>query len=166
MSKIICELCGTMYPDTEDFCPTCGTEKPETAEFTTSATEEQASQRSYTPTKGGRFSDANVRKRLSSQPAAPVPARAPRRPEPRQERPQRPEPRSERPQRPEPRPERPRQAPDRPRQEQSRRPQQPRKQEKSNTGLIITAVILLLAIIGMLLYIYFNFFAIVFLKNT
>jgi len=149
MSKIACELCGTMYPDTEECCPTCGTQKPETAEFIPFTPEEETTHRTYTPTKGGRFSDANVRKRLSNKGAAPVPARAPRqeRPQPRQERPQRPEPRQQKAQRPEPR------------QEQSRRPQQPRKQESSNTGLVITAVILLLAIIGMVVYIYVTFFA-------
>ena len=33
MSKIICDLCGTVYPDTEECCPTCGTDKPVTAQY-------------------------------------------------------------------------------------------------------------------------------------
>ena len=42
MSKVICEICGTAYPDTENECPVCGFEKPEAAEFTTEDTDRKS----------------------------------------------------------------------------------------------------------------------------
>ena len=33
MSKIICDICGTTYPDTADCCPICGCSKDAAAEF-------------------------------------------------------------------------------------------------------------------------------------
>lgn len=136
MSKIICELCGTAYPDTAECCPTCGTAKPEAAEFSPPVQEEAAPRRSYTPTKGGRFSDTNVRKRLKNKGIAPVPAKAPRQQAPKQERPAA-EPRQSRP---------------------NREPKQQEKNSGSNKGLMITAIILILAILGMIVYIYVTFF--------
>lgn len=67
MSKIICDICGTSYPDTADQCPLCGTAKPEEPEL-----QEQTSEDSYTYVKGGRFSKSNVRKRNKAKAAAPV----------------------------------------------------------------------------------------------
>lgn len=136
MNKISCELCGTVYPDTEERCPTCGTEKPETAEFITPVREPRP-RREYTPTKGGRFSEANVKKRLQSKgiaPAAPAAAAAPKK-----------------------KAEAPKKQPRQPRQEAP--VQQSRQQEKSgsNKGLVIAAVILSLAIVAMLFYIYITF---------
>lgn len=62
MSKIICEICGTTYADTEQECPLCGFEKPETAEF---APDEPAAEAavSHGKVKGGRFSASNAAKR-------------------------------------------------------------------------------------------------------
>lgn len=64
MSKIICEICGTTYADTEQECPVCGFEKPETAEF---APDEPATEAaSHDHVKGGRFSSNNANKRTAA----------------------------------------------------------------------------------------------------
>lgn len=131
MRKIICELCGTVYPDTEESCPTCGTEKPASVEYLTDSPEEAAVRREYAPTKGGRFSNSNVKKRLKGKGVAPA-AAAPRK-KPAQ--PQQQAPRKEQPQ---PNP-------------------QPKKDSGSNKGLVITAILLVIAIIAMLIYIYVTF---------
>ncbi len=60
MSKIICDLCGTSYPDTEDQCPICGTAKTDTA---AQRNDQQAgAEDNYSYVRGGRFSASNVRK--------------------------------------------------------------------------------------------------------
>ena len=131
MRKIICELCGTVYPDTEANCPTCGSEKPASVEYIPESPAESAPRREYTPTKGGRFSDSNVKKRLQGKGVAPAPA--------------------------------PRKKPSQPQREQAPRQQQPKSQQPrkeesgSNKGLVITAIILVIAIIAMLIYIYVTF---------
>jgi len=60
MSKVICDVCGTSYPDTATQCPICGYVR-------TTSTQSDASQadtkEGYTYVKGGRFSKANVKKR-------------------------------------------------------------------------------------------------------
>ena len=128
MNKIICDMCGTIYQETLEECPTCGTPRPEDAELA-GLLEESASP-DFQPTKGGRFSSGNVRKRLQTTKGtkpAPAPAPAPRksRPQPEQRRAE---------------------------------PRQDSPKGKSNMGLIITAIILAVAIIGMLIYIFLNFF--------
>lgn len=63
MSKLICDICGTSYPDTATQCPICGCVRPaQSAAVSDSARESQG----YTYVKGGRFSKANVKKRNSS----------------------------------------------------------------------------------------------------
>lgn len=57
MNKIVCDVCGTSYPETTVQCPICGTAKTDTAKSTTE------SDTGYAYVKGGRFSHANVRKR-------------------------------------------------------------------------------------------------------
>jgi hypothetical protein len=136
MRKIICELCGTVYPDTAENCPTCGSEKPASVEFIPESPEESGSRREYTPTKGGRFSNSNVKKRLQGKGVAPVPAPAPKK--------------------------KPAQPQAQPSKQQTPRKEQPKakpKQENSgsNKGLVITAILLIIAIIAMLIYIYVNF---------
>ena len=64
MNKIICDVCGTMYPETATQCPICGCAKPEDA----SAIPEDGAQTevaagAYSHARGGRFSKSNVRKR-------------------------------------------------------------------------------------------------------
>ncbi len=60
MSKVICDICGTSYPETSTQCPICGCVRP--AESAVVA-EPQGESGGYTYVKGGRFSKANVRKR-------------------------------------------------------------------------------------------------------
>jgi len=65
MSKIICDVCGTRYPDTAEQCPICGCApniiaEPETEE---PILEEEVTLEARPAVRGGRFSKANVRKR-------------------------------------------------------------------------------------------------------
>lgn len=57
MNKIICDVCGTSYPETAEQCPICGAAKTDSAKTTTGG------ESGYAYVKGGRFSHANVRKR-------------------------------------------------------------------------------------------------------
>ena len=158
MSKIVCDVCGTPFAETEDQCPICGTAKTES---TRSAS---GTDSGYAYVKGGRFSQSNVRKHNSGkqelprvapeekaepqQPAeevVPVPVEdkpVAEKPEPRRPAPQRPvrahtggEPQK----RPVPTP--------RPRREE------PQDEQPSNLGLIIIVVVLLVAIIAVCAYI-------------
>lgn len=61
MSKIICEVCGTSYPDTTVQCPICGCVRPGNAQSVAGGDGEENG--GYTYVKGGRFSKSNVRKR-------------------------------------------------------------------------------------------------------
>ena len=65
MNKVICDICGTAYPDTAPKCPICGYAK--TNAETTVAGAERPTSEGYTAVKGGRFSKQNVRKRNSSR---------------------------------------------------------------------------------------------------
>lgn len=68
MSKVICDICGTSFPETATHCPICGCVRPAESVAVADAAEESAE---YTYVKGGRFSKANVRKRnLAAQAAA------------------------------------------------------------------------------------------------
>ena len=62
MSKIVCDICGTAYPETTDKCPICGSAKQIEGNASEPAAEggEQAAK---TVTKGGHFSNSNVRRR-------------------------------------------------------------------------------------------------------
>lgn len=62
MSKIICDVCGTSYPETAAQCPICGCARPVDTHGTVHDGGDTASA-GYTYVKGGRFSKANVRKR-------------------------------------------------------------------------------------------------------
>lgn len=65
MSKIICDVCGTSYPESATQCPICGCVRP--AEVVTVSSEgnpvEMPTSGTYTYVKGGRFSKSNVKKR-------------------------------------------------------------------------------------------------------
>lgn len=64
MSKIICEVCGTSYPETAEQCPICGTVRPVDIQgFIQDEVTSGSGQSGYTYVKGGRFSKANVKKR-------------------------------------------------------------------------------------------------------
>ena len=59
MSKIICDVCGTAFPENTAQCPICGSAKPLSDDVL--STDESTN--SYNAVKGGRFSKSNVRKR-------------------------------------------------------------------------------------------------------
>ena len=64
MNKIICDVCGTMYPENASQCPICGCAKPANAAVTPEeGTSAENAAGAYVYTKGGRFSKNNVRKR-------------------------------------------------------------------------------------------------------
>ncbi len=65
MNKVICDICGTTYPETASQCPICGCAKPGDASAVSidALNEEEVAAGSYAYVKGGRFSNSNVRKR-------------------------------------------------------------------------------------------------------
>ena len=66
MSKIICDVCGTRYPDTAEQCPICGHIRGsagKTAEDLFVMEDDRTE--SYQKVRGGRFSKANVKKRTA-----------------------------------------------------------------------------------------------------
>lgn len=68
MSKIICEVCGTRYPDSSEQCPICGCVNGNASgepEQTVQPKEIEVPARPVV--RGGRFSKANVRKRNRGQ---------------------------------------------------------------------------------------------------
>lgn len=69
MSKVICAICGTSYPDNSDSCPVCGYAQTPEIEI-----EEVSDSTGYVPVKGGRFSASNVKKRNTVTPAFAKPA--------------------------------------------------------------------------------------------
>lgn len=62
MSKIICDICGTSYPETADQCPICGSAKDVSLSLTDELLEEEETS-AASRAKGGRFAASNVRKR-------------------------------------------------------------------------------------------------------
>lgn len=60
MSKVICDICGTSYPETSTQCPICGCVRPADSPVVEESDRENGG---YTYVKGGRFSKSNVRKR-------------------------------------------------------------------------------------------------------
>lgn len=64
MDKIICDVCGTSYPESSGQCPICGY---------VNSTGAKAAESEYTRVRGGRFSNNNVRRR---SPEAVAPANA------------------------------------------------------------------------------------------
>ena len=63
MSKIICEVCGTSYPEAATQCPICGSVRAADAPVVADPIVEEQTSSTYQYVKGGRFSKANVRKR-------------------------------------------------------------------------------------------------------
>lgn len=116
MSKIICDICGTAYPETADQCPICGCARGEDPQIVAEDTpQENQGEVVRTPVKGGRFSKSNVRKRNKAALAAAKAAGTPV-------------------------------------------SQETPEKNKSNKGLIIAAVLLLLAVICMMGFIYIRYF--------
>ncbi len=121
MSKIICDICGTSYPETEKRCPICGCVCDNDVQRATSEINKEGNVTTgYTYVKGGRFSKANVKKRnkqgakaetrVTREPVAPEPVIEDVPP------------------------------------------------EKTGRGLVITAVVLLIAIVAVLVYIAVKWF--------
>lgn len=81
MSKIICDVCGTSYPETATQCPICGCVRSVDARIVAGNTDDAETEvtRSYSHVKGGRFSKSNVKKRNHGKPVASVeePAKTP-----------------------------------------------------------------------------------------
>ena len=65
MNKVICDVCGTDYPETAAQCPICGCARAGGGQ-TTAGNDTEQSASGYTYVKGGRFSKANVKKRLKA----------------------------------------------------------------------------------------------------
>ena len=64
MSKIICDVCGTRYPESAEQCPICGCIRAAGAKTAADAiVMEEAQVPEYNKVRGGRFSKSNVRKR-------------------------------------------------------------------------------------------------------
>lgn len=70
MNKVICDICGTSYPETAEQCPICGFARDMGAALTAEMPVEEIPQAMPVrqQVKGGRFSAANVRKRNNSTP--------------------------------------------------------------------------------------------------
>lgn len=68
MSKIICDICGTVYPENATMCPICGCPKTSDAEAVIPVQDaaEAGTVRTAQKVKGGRFSNKNVKKRNQS----------------------------------------------------------------------------------------------------
>jgi len=63
MSKVICDVCGTTFPETAAQCPICGSARNGSAQTAASDGVNPGEAGAYTYVKGGRFSKSNVRKR-------------------------------------------------------------------------------------------------------
>lgn len=66
MSKIICDVCGTSYPESATQCPICGCARPMNAQTILTNQNDAGAQEepvAYQYVRGGRFSNSNVRKR-------------------------------------------------------------------------------------------------------
>ena len=63
MSKIICDVCGTSYPETESRCPICGCVRSGDAKSVPGNEPEAEGAEGQQYAKGGHFSKSNVRKR-------------------------------------------------------------------------------------------------------
>ncbi len=67
MSMIVCDICGTAYPDTSKQCPICGCVRPADVKNAAKASSNSANSSGYTYVKGGRYSKSNVKKRAKTQ---------------------------------------------------------------------------------------------------
>lgn len=109
MNKVICDVCGTAYPETANQCPICGSAK--VASQAAAAEAENQESTAYTYVRGGRFSKKNVKARNRGN-----------------------------------------------RYQESRSRQSSGDEEKANKGLVAIVILLLVAIIGVVIYIGIQFF--------
>jgi len=139
MSKIICDICGTSYPETAKQCPICGCVRPgDVQRVTNEVKTDGTTSTGYTHVKGGRFSKSNVKKRNAGS-VAPKPVKA------------------EKPAGKIPEPEK-NKKPEQKREKKTEEKPAEKSAEKSNRGLVITAIFLILAIIAVVVYIAVRFF--------
>lgn len=115
MSKIICDICGTSYPETAEQCPICGSVRPVDIQNVISDSDGGENPSGYNYVKGGRFSKANVKKRNQAIQAGQASEAEYSQPENQEE-------------------------------------------EKTNKGLIITAIVLFIAIMALIAFIVIRFF--------
>ena len=66
MNKVICDVCGTDYPESAAQCPICGCARAGGQASSVPLENGEAEKSAYTYVKGGRFSKSNVRKRLKA----------------------------------------------------------------------------------------------------
>lgn len=79
MSKIICDVCGTRYPETAEQCPICGRVRSGAQNMATDdMMEEMPTNSGGTYVRGGRFSKSNVRKRNENLVRYEMPAEKPK----------------------------------------------------------------------------------------
>ena len=118
MSKIICDICGTSYPETAKQCPICGCVRPGDVQRVTNEikTDENGAS-GYTYVKGGRFSRSNVKKRNKAKDGKTKASKS-----------------------------------------VGKSASVNEKEPHNNRGLAIVAIVLLLAIIGVVIYIAMGFF--------
>ncbi len=69
MNKVICDVCGTSYPETATQCPICGCVRPADAAVVVDDGASPRTAGTYQYVKGGRFSKSNVRKRNAGKQA-------------------------------------------------------------------------------------------------
>lgn len=63
MNKVICDVCGTAYPETANVCPICGSARVSSQGAAAETEDQETTARTYV--KGGHFSKKNVRSRNS-----------------------------------------------------------------------------------------------------
>ncbi len=118
MSKIICDICGTSYPESAKQCPICGCVRPGDVQRVTNEVKSDGKvSTGYTYVKGGRFSKNNVKKRSQNPSGSAAGGKS------------------------------------------TAQKNSGNEENKTNRGLVITAIVLLLAIIGVVIYIALRFFA-------
>jgi len=116
MSKIICDICGTSYPETASQCPICGCVRPGDVQRVSDESKNEGNNTStYTYVKGGRFSKSNVKKRNSGKAYAKTSVGTSSK-------------------------------------------KRENSGDKSNRGLVVTAIVLLLAIVAVVIYIAVRYF--------
>lgn len=113
MSKIICDICGTSYPETAKQCPICGSvQSGDVQRVTNEVKNDGKGSTGYTQVKAGHFTKSSVKKRSKDTGSKPAP----------------------------------------------KKDNASGGQDKDNRALVITAIVLLLAVIGVVIYIAIGFF--------
>lgn len=73
MDKIICDICGTAYPENAEACPICGYPRQDNEKVIAQADANSVILATKPKVKGGRFSNKNVKKRNKAAKAAAQP---------------------------------------------------------------------------------------------